>query len=111
MKENSNISKRFLTNTDETGRFIVKSLTTGKTYYIEPIGNGYPADWGDINPATKQIEGSYGQKYTGCVTEKESLITEDNGFTKIEVLDKGVSPLSVIELRDKEYEIIMNNND
>lgn len=34
------IKKRFLTNTDETGRFIVKSLTTGKTYYVEPIGNG-----------------------------------------------------------------------
>lgn len=32
------IKKRFLTNTDETGRFIVKSLTTGKTYYVEPIG-------------------------------------------------------------------------
>lgn len=50
------IKKRFLTNTDETGRFIVKSLTTGKTYYVEPIGNGHPADWGDINPATKKIE-------------------------------------------------------
>lgn len=21
-------------------------LTTGKTYYVEPIGNGHPADWG-----------------------------------------------------------------
>lgn len=52
------IKKRFLTNTDETGRFIVKSLTTGKTYYVEPIGNGHPADWGDINPATKKIEGT-----------------------------------------------------
>lgn len=50
------VKKRFLTNTDETGRFIVKSLTTGKTYYVEPIGNGHPADWGDINPATKKIE-------------------------------------------------------
>lgn len=52
------VKKRFLTNTDETGRFIVKSLTTGKTYYVEPIGNGHPADWGDINPATKKIEGT-----------------------------------------------------
>lgn len=41
------VKKRFLTNTDETGRFIVKSLTTGKTYYVEPIGNGHPADWGE----------------------------------------------------------------
>ena len=44
----TDLDKRFLTNTDETGRFIVKSLTTGKKYYIEPIGNGHPADWGDI---------------------------------------------------------------
>jgi hypothetical protein len=44
----TDLDKRFLTNTDETGRFIVKSLTTGKKYYIEPIGNGRPADWGDI---------------------------------------------------------------
>ena len=58
----TDLDKRFLTNTDETGRFIVKSLTTGKKYYIEPIGN--PADWGDINPATKKVEGDYGQKYT-----------------------------------------------
>lgn len=50
----TDLDKRFLTNTDETGRFIVKSLTTGKKYYIEPIGN----------PATKKVEGDYGQKYT-----------------------------------------------
>lgn len=42
----NDITKRFLTNTDETGRFIVKSLVTGRTYYVEPIGNGRPADWG-----------------------------------------------------------------
>ena len=35
---------RFLYNSTETGRFIVKSLVTGKTYYIEPIGNGRSAD-------------------------------------------------------------------
>lgn len=64
------VKKRFLIQYCETGRFIVKSLTTGKTYYVEPIGNGHPADWGDINPATKKIEGDYGQKYAGCVSEK-----------------------------------------
>lgn len=53
------IKKRFLTNTDETGRFIVKSLTTGKTYYVEPIGNGHPADWGDINPGISPISVIY----------------------------------------------------
>lgn len=82
------VKKRFLTNTDETGRFIVKSLTTGKTYYVEPIGNGHPADWGDINPAT----------------EKDSLITEENGFHLIETLGPGISPISVIYQRDLSYE-------
>lgn len=99
----NDITKRFLTNTDETGRFIVKSVVTNRTYYVEPIGNGRPADWGDINPATKEVEGSYGSKYTGCISEKDSLITEENGFRSIEVLEPGVSPLSVIYQRDLEY--------
>lgn len=93
----TDLDKRFLTNTDETGRFIVKSLVTGKKYYVEPIGNGHPADWGDINPATKKVEGDYGQKYTGCVSE--------NGFKLIEM-----SPLSVVYQRDLEYEKLMNKS-
>lgn len=99
----NDITKRFLTNTDETGRFIIKSLVTGRTYYVEPIGNGRPADWGDINPATKEVEGNYGLKYVGCVSEKDSLITEENGFKIIETLEAGVSPLSVIYQRDLLY--------
>ena len=97
----TDLDKRFLTNTDETGRFIVKSL---------PIGNGHPADWGDINPATKKVEGDYGQKYTGCVSEKESLITPENGFRLIETLEAGMSPLSVVYQRDLEYEKLMNKS-
>lgn len=99
----TNLDKRFLTNTDETGRFIVKSLTTGKKYYIESIGSGHPADWGDVDPATKKMTGSYGEKYSGCISEKESLITPENGFKIIETLEAGVSPLSVIYQRDEEY--------
>lgn len=90
----TDLDKRFLTNTDETGRFIVKSLVTGKKYYVEPIGNGHPADWGDINPATK----------------KESLITPENGFKLIETLEAGMSPLSVVYQRDLEYEKLMNKS-
>lgn len=98
------IKKRFLTNTDETGRFIVKSNTTGKTYFVEPMGNKHSADWGDVDPATKKHTGSYGEKYTGCIDPKESLITKENGFEKIEILPECVSPLSVIYERDKKYE-------
>lgn len=104
------VTERFLTNTDETGRFIVKSLVTGKTYYVEPIGTGHPADWGDINPVTKEVEGNYGSKYTGCISEKDSLITKENGFKIIETLEAGVSPLSVIYQRDAEYEQISKGN-
>lgn len=99
-----NLKERFLQNTDETGRFIVKSIVTGRTYYVEPIGNKRAANWGDINPATKQIEGNYGSKYAGCISKEESLITSENGFEKIEFLEEGVSPLSAIYERDKQYE-------
>ena len=97
-------AKRFLTNSDETGRFIVKSLVTGVTYYVESIGDSHPADWGDLDPATKKMTGSYGEKHCGCITEDESLITEENGFKNIEMLGVGVSPMSEIEARDKAYE-------
>lgn len=96
--------KRFLKESDKTGRFIVKSKITGKKYFVEPIGNTHAADWGDLDPATKKMTGSYGERYEGCVTEKESLITKENGFEKIELLDAGVSPLSVIDARDREYQ-------
>ena len=96
--------KRFLKESDKTGRFIVKSKITGKKYFVEPLGNTHAADWGDLDPATKKMTGSYGERYEGCVTEKESLITKENGSEKIELLDAGVSPLSVIDARDREYQ-------
>ena len=107
------INKRFLTNSDETGRFIVKSLVTGITYYVEPIDNsGRPADWGSYNPSTGNIEHKKGfDKYTGSVTESESLITEENGFSNVTTLPKGYSPMSEIERRDKEYELKYLNNE
>lgn len=57
----TDLEKRFLKNTDDTGRFIYQSLVTGRKYY-------------------------------------------ENGFVLIETLEPGVSPLSVIEERDKRYE-------
>lgn len=102
--------KNFLIDSDKTGRFIVKSKSTGKTYFVEPIGNTHAADWGDLDPATKKMTGTYGERYEGCVTEKESLITEQNGFEKITTLPAGVSPFDEIERRDREYELKMKNN-
>lgn len=78
------ILKRFTTNTDETGRMIVTSLKTGRKYFIEAIGSGYNEVWGDVDPATKKMTGSYGDKYTGSVRPEQSLITEENGFKNID---------------------------
>ena len=96
--------KDFLVNSDDTGRFIVKSIKTGHTYYVEPIDGGERVDWGDLNPATKKLEGDYGSKHKGAIKESESLITEENGFTNITTLPPGYSPLEYIEELDKKYE-------
>ncbi|MDQ7961259.1 hypothetical protein [Flavobacterium lindanitolerans] len=96
------ILKRFLTNTDETGRFLMKSRITGIIYFVEPIYNGKTPECGDLDPATKKLTGNYGSKYTGAVTKKESLITEENGFVNIGYF-KG-SPFGAIEQRDREHQ-------
>lgn len=94
----------FLTNTDETGRFIVTSGRTGKTYFVEPIKGANTPKWGSIDPATGDLMNKKGHdKYTGAVSEKESLITENNGFKNITVLENGVSPMSAIEALDSKY--------
>lgn len=101
MKE---FNKRFLSGSDDTGRFIVKSIVTGKSYYVEPIDKGVRTEWGDLNPATKKLEGDYGSKYRGAVSEKDSMITKENGFENIVTLEPGVSPLDYIDRIDKQYE-------
>jgi hypothetical protein len=100
---NEEIRKRFLTDSDETGRFIVKSLKTGKTYFVEPLNPGVRPGWGDLDPVTKKMTGNYGQKYTGSIKPEESLITEENGFDKIHTLGVGESPLDYINRIDDEY--------
>jgi len=107
-------AKKFLTNTDETGRFIVKSLRTGKTYYVEAIDGNQRNQWGDFDPVTKKFQGDYGAKYKGCIKESESLITEENGFTKIHTLTPETStesPLSYIDKLDDEYYALIHKND
>lgn len=103
MKNTKEFNSRFLTDTDETGRFIVTSQVTGKKYFVEPL-DGPPVQWGDLNPATKKIEGSYGQKYKGSIKPEESLITKENGFDDIVILGAGESPFSEIHRRDLAYQ-------
>lgn len=96
-------NSKFLSETDKTGRHIVKSFRTGHVYYIEPIESGHTPNWGDLNPSTGKTEGKYGEKYPGGVKEKDSLIKEENGFTNIQYSGVGASPYSVIEELDAKY--------
>lgn len=102
MKES--IRTQFLTNTEDTGRHIITSTRTGKTYFIEPIGMDRPADWGSVNPATgdMMVKKGWG-KNRGSVDKNESLITEKNGFEKIHEIGPGESPYSKIEELDSKY--------
>ena len=94
--------KRFLESRDDSGRFIVTSFRTGKKYYIEPIGPDRAADWGSYNPSTGNIENKKGfDKHRGAIDEKDSLITKENGFVRIEYSGVGSSPFSVIDEMDK----------
>src|SRR5271167_1244892 len=101
------LHERFLTNTDETGRFIVTSQRTGRHYYVEPIGDSH-VKWGSIDPANnrpgaKLMHKGGDGKHQGSITERESLITEGNGFTKITYLEKGTSPLAAVDFLDAKY--------
>jgi len=92
--------KQFLIDSDHTGRHLVTSFKSGKTYCVEPVGIGR-SDWGDINPATKKVTGNYGGKYQGSVDEKDSMITKENGFKEIHCVQG--SPYSKIEELDRLY--------
>lgn len=91
--------KDFLLNSEQTGRFIVQH-PSGKKYYVEPIGTP-KTSFGDVNPATGKIEGSYGEKYRGSIDKSGSMLTEENGFTNVVELPAGVSPLAYIESMNK----------
>lgn len=93
----------FLKDSSHTGRFIVKSLRTGKTYYVEPIGDPH-TEWGSLDPATgKQMVKKGWCKYKGSIEKDESLITLENGFDKIHDLPIGSSPLAYIDMLDAKY--------
>ena len=79
-----------------TGRFYIKQ--GNRTFVVEPIDNsqGKTQKWGDVNPATKKVEGNYGNKHIGAIHEDDSIITEENGFKDIVVLEPGISPIDYI---------------
>lgn len=98
------ILQEFMTNTDDTGRFIVTSKRTGRKYFVEPIETAHTPKWGSIDPATGELMHKKGDgKYRGGISAHESLITAENGFTKITELDRGTSPLLAIDVLDAKY--------
>lgn len=102
----STFRKRFLTNTDDTGRFIVFSQRTGRSYYVEPIETAHTPKWGSIDPATGNLMHKKGDgKFRGGISPNESLITTENGFEadKIHMLERGTSPLHAIDVLDAKY--------
>lgn len=100
----NDIRSKFLTNTDDTGRFIVYSQRTGRSYFVEPIEGAHTPKWGSIDPATGNLMHKKGDgKYKGGIRADESLITEENGFKNIRLLDVGTSPHHAIDVIDSQY--------
>lgn len=98
-----NIREKFLINSSETGRFIVKSIRTGKTYYVEPIGDPH-LEWGSLDQSTGKLTVKKGwKKFRGSIDESQSLITKENGFDNIHSLPIGNSPLAYINELDSKY--------
>lgn len=82
----------------DTGRYYVKSFKTGKVYCIEPIDNTPERKiWGDVDPATKKLTGTYGKKYRGSIKSEDSIITKENGFKNIKFLKPGQNPEDFID--------------
>lgn len=100
------VMKQFLTNTDYTGRFLVTSQRTGKTYAVEPTGDPH-VEWGSVDPALglngKLMHKKGDGKYRGSIDAEDSLITESNGFKNIKMLEPGISPHAYIDYLDSQY--------
>jgi hypothetical protein len=80
----------------KTGSYFVVDAESGRKFCVEPIGDPHET-WGDLDPVTKKMTGSYGEKYPGSISEKDSIITEENGFKNITTLGIGESPQSYID--------------
>ena len=99
----ADFNSRFLKDRDDTGRFIVTSKRTGKRYYVEAIGDPH-IQWGSINPGTDELMVKKGwKKNKGSIQPEETMITKENGFSKIHDLKPGISPHAYIDMLDAEY--------
>jgi len=79
----------------ESGRYFVTDFKSGRKFVVEPIGDNHTV-WGDIDPASKKIQGDYGEKHRGSVDFEESIVTKENGFRNIKDIKPGESPTDYI---------------
>lgn len=103
----TDFNSRFLKDRDDTGRFIVTSKRTGKRYYVEAIGDPH-IEWGSINPLNNgefMVKKGW-KKNKGSIEPEETMITKENGFSKIHNLKPGISPHAYIDMLDAQYPTI-----
>jgi len=106
LKVDYKLRKNFLIDSSDTGRFIISSKRTGRTYYIEPQGDAH-IEWGSVDVSSGKMNVKKGWKKNKGSTEREdSFITKENGFENITTLKAGKSPLAYIEQLDSKYPCI-----
>lgn len=105
-----NIKPEVLQNlppTSETGRYFIHSKILNKTFCVEPIGDhpdNLRSQWGDVNPVTKKVEGTYGNKHKGAIKMKDSIIKKENGFETDGIfLGVGTSPEGYVTELEQEF--------
>ena len=83
--------REFLIDSSSTGRFIIKSQRTGRTYFVEAVGEPR-VEWGSLDQASGKLTTKKGwKKYKGSIEADESMITKENGFNKIHQLRRWLS--------------------
>lgn len=103
MQTDYKLRKNFLIDSSDTGRFIISSKRTGRSYYIEPQGDAH-IEWGSVDVSTGKMNTKKGWKKNKGSTEREdSFITTENGFENITTLKAGESPLAYIQRLDDSY--------
>ena len=73
-------------------------MNSGRKFCVEEFGDPH-IKWGNINPATKKLEGVF-SKADEVIDEHNTEITKENGFRNICMLNPGTSPFAYIDALD-----------
>ena len=82
-----------------TDRRYMVVMNSGRRFMVEEFGHSR-TDWGNYNPATKQIE-KVTSKSNEVIDESNTEITKENGFKNICILEPGTSPMAYLDTLDK----------